>query len=46
MLRPKMLETNAMIGGEESGDMHFRGNVPDDGILAGLYMLDFMVKNW
>ncbi len=42
---PKMLETNAMIGGEESGGFAFRGNVPErDGILAGLYLLDFMVK--
>ncbi len=42
---PKMLETDAMIGGEESGGYAFRGNVPErDGILAGLYFLDFMVK--
>jgi alpha-D-glucose phosphate-specific phosphoglucomutase len=42
---PKMMETNAMIGGEESGGYAFRGNVPErDGILAGLYMLDFMVQ--
>lgn len=42
---PKMLETNAMIGGEESGGYAFQGNVPErDGILAGLYMLDMMVK--
>ncbi len=42
---PKMLETNAMIGGEESGGYAFRGNVPErDGILAGLYMLDLMVQ--
>ncbi len=42
---PKMLETNAMIGGEESGGYAFRGNVPErDGILAGLYILDFMVR--
>lgn len=42
---PKMMETNAMIGGEESGGYAFRGNVPErDGILAGLYMLDFMVR--
>jgi len=42
---PKMIETDAMIGGEESGGYAFRGNVPErDGILAGLYMLDFMVK--
>ena len=40
-----MLETDAMIGGEESGGYAFRGNVPErDGILAGLYMLDFIVK--
>jgi phosphomannomutase len=40
-----MLETNAMIGGEESGGYAFRGNVPErDGILGGLYYLDFMVR--
>jgi phosphomannomutase len=43
---PKMLETDALIGGEESGGYAFRGNVPErDGILAGLYLLDFMVKS-
>ncbi len=42
---PKMIETNAMIGGEESGGYAFRNNVPErDGILAGLYFLDFMVQ--
>lgn len=42
---PKMLEVNALIGGEESGGYAFRGNVPErDGILASLYLLDFMVK--
>jgi phosphomannomutase len=42
---PKFTETNAIIGGEESGGYAFRGNVPErDGILANLYMLDFMVK--
>jgi phosphomannomutase len=42
---PKMLETDAIIGGEESGGYAFRGNVPErDGILAGLYLLDMMVK--
>ncbi|MFN8384826.1 MAG: hypothetical protein U0X92_00200 [Anaerolineales bacterium] len=42
---PKMMETNAMIGGEESGGYAFRNNVPErDGILAGLYFLDFMVQ--
>jgi phosphomannomutase len=42
---PKMMETDAMIGGEESGGFAFRGNVPErDGILAGLFILDMMVK--
>jgi alpha-D-glucose phosphate-specific phosphoglucomutase len=42
---PKMTETDAMIGGEESGGYAFRGNVPErDGILANLYFLDFMVS--
>ena len=42
---PKMLETDAIIGGEESGGYAFRGNVPErDGILAGLFILDLMVK--
>jgi len=42
---PKMIETDAMIGGEESGGYAFRGNIPErDGILAGLYLLDMMVK--
>jgi alpha-D-glucose phosphate-specific phosphoglucomutase len=42
---PKMMQTNAMIGGEESGGYAFRNNVPErDGILAGLYFLDFMVR--
>ena len=42
---PKMMETDAMIGGEESGGYAFKNNVPErDGILAGLYFLDFMVQ--
>ena len=45
IVAPKMIETDAMIGGEESGGYAFRGNVPErDGILAGLYFLDLMVK--
>ena len=41
-----MLETNALLGGEESGGYAFRGHVPErDGILAhGLSILDMMVK--
>lgn len=42
---PKMVETGALIGGEESGGYAFRGHVPErDGILAGLYFLDMMVR--
>jgi len=42
---PKMLEINAMMGGEESGGYAFRDNVPErDGILAGLFILDMMVQ--
>ncbi len=42
---PKMTETDALIGGEESGGYAFRGHVPErDGILGNLYLLDFMVK--
>jgi alpha-D-glucose phosphate-specific phosphoglucomutase len=42
---PKMLEVEGLIGGEESGGYAFRGNVPErDGILAGLYFLDLMVR--
>ena len=42
---PKMLETGAMIGGEESGGYAFRGSVPErDGILGNLFFLDLMVR--
>jgi phosphomannomutase len=42
---PAMVEHDALIGGEESGGYAFHGHVPErDGILAGLYMLDMMVK--
>lgn len=45
-IAPKFTETDAMIGGEESGGYAFKGNVPErDGILAGLYMLDFLVRS-
>ena len=44
-IAPKMLETKGLIGGEESGGYAFRGHVPErDGILAGLYFLDMMVR--
>jgi phosphomannomutase len=42
---PIMLAKNALVGGEESGGYGFRGHVLErDGILAGLYFLDFMLK--
>jgi alpha-D-glucose phosphate-specific phosphoglucomutase len=42
---PVMMAENALIGGEESGGYGFRGHVPErDGILAGLYFLDFMLQ--
>jgi phosphomannomutase len=42
---PKMIETDAMIGGEESGGYAFQGHVPErDGSLAGLLILDMMVR--
>lgn len=44
-IAPKMLETNAMIGGEESGGFAVRGHMPErDGILMSLFLLDLMVK--
>jgi len=42
---PKMLETDALMGGEESGGYAFRNHVPErDGNLAGRYFLDLMVR--
>ena len=42
---PLMIQKKAIIGGEESGGYGFRGHIPErDGILAGLYFLDFMAK--
>jgi phosphomannomutase len=44
-IAPKMVEVDALIGGEESGGYAFKGHVPErDGILAGLYLLDMMVQ--
>ena len=40
---PRMDELGAVMAGEESGGFAFRGHVPDrDGILSGLYVLEFM----
>jgi alpha-D-glucose phosphate-specific phosphoglucomutase len=40
----KMMETNAILGGEESGGYAFRGHIPErDGILSGLMMASMIV---
>lgn len=42
---PKMLEVDALIGGEESGGYAFRDHVPErDGLLAALLLLDMLVR--
>jgi phosphomannomutase len=43
---PKMLEANALMGGEESGGYAFRGHIPErDGILSGLLFLEAVVTS-
>jgi phosphomannomutase len=40
-----MMETNALLAGEESGGYAFRGHIPErDGVLSGLILLEAMVK--
>ena len=42
---PKMQETGAMMGGEESGGFGFAMHLPErDGIVADLFLLDFMLR--
>jgi alpha-D-glucose phosphate-specific phosphoglucomutase len=42
---PKMSEVDALMGGEESGGFAFRGHIPErDGILSGLYILEYMAR--
>jgi phosphomannomutase len=42
---PVMIREKALLGGEESGGYGFRGHIPErDGMLAGLYFLDYIVK--
>jgi len=44
-LGPKMMETDAILAGEESGGYAFRGHIPErDGILAGLCFLDLLAR--
>jgi phosphomannomutase len=43
---PKMMETQAVLGGEESGGYGIKGHIPErDGILAGLFFAD-MIVSW
>ena len=40
---PMMSQVDALMAGEESGGFAFRGHIPErDGILSGLYLLEFM----
>ena len=40
---PRFVADDAILGGEESGGYAFRGHIPErDGILSGLYLLEFM----
>jgi phosphomannomutase len=42
---PRMMETDAVLGGEESGGFGIRGHIPErDGILAGLFIADMCVR--
>ncbi len=42
---PKMMEVDALMGGEESGGYGFRGHVPErDGLVSALYFLDLMAR--
>jgi phosphomannomutase len=44
-IAPRMMETDAILGGEESGGYAIRGHIPErDGILCGLFFADMMVK--
>ena len=44
-IAPRMIETDAVLGGEESGGYAIRGHIPErDGILCGLFFADMIVK--
>jgi phosphomannomutase len=44
-IAPKMIESGAVLGGEESGGYAVRGHIPErDGILVGLLFADMIVK--
>jgi len=42
---PKMMETGAILGGEESGGFAFSRHIPErDALVAGLFLLDLTIK--
>jgi phosphomannomutase len=44
-IAPRIIETDAVLGGEESGGYAIRGHIPErDGILCGLFFADMIVK--
>lgn len=44
-IAPRMIETDAVLGGEESGGFAIRGHIPErDGILCGLFFADMIVR--
>ena len=44
-IAPKMIESDAVLGGEESGGYAIRGHIPErDGILVGLLFADMIVR--
>ena len=44
-IAPLMLETDALIGGEESGGFGYRGHIPErDGVLSALFLLDLVAR--
>ncbi len=44
-IAPKMLESDVLVGGEESGGIAVKGHVPErDGIYIGLLIVEMMVK--
>jgi phosphomannomutase len=44
-IAPRMMETGAVLGGEESGGYAIRGHIPErDGILCGLFFADMIVR--
>ncbi len=44
-IAPRMMETDAILGGEESGGYAIRGHIPErDGILCGLFFADMVIR--